>query len=471
MTDGRPTVVDLFCGAGGFSLGFSAAGCRIIAGVDRDEASGATFAENFARIQAGEAPRVLSGDEGDLERLDDAHISPEPPDILIGGPPCQGFSRIGRAKLDSLLEKAGEEGSFADDPRNELYRRFLAAARHWAPRVVVMENVPGMRSVGGEDVADQAGRDLGACGYRVGHAVLNAAWYGVPQFRERLFLIGFRKDLGLEPHVPEPTRVAELPSGYARALENQTIPLAFVDHYDLSVPSPRAGARPATTVSEALDDLPPLMSHLEPGTAPDRSGLHDLISYPAGRAISSYARLMRTWPGLSESQGVTEHAIRRTPRDYMTFRRMKPEHRYPDALEIARSRFHEELGKLVAEGKAPVRGTPDYEDLERSIVPPYPVDIFVDKWRKLNGAKPSWTIPAHLAKDAYSHIHHDDEQARAISIREAARLQSFPDGFRFTGNMGDCYQQVGNAVPPLLAWAIASAVLRTLGLGCREPPV
>lgn len=463
-----PTVVDLFCGAGGFSLGFSAAGCQIVAGVDRDEDCAATFAENFGRLQPGAPPCVLGGDEGDLERDDFTHITEGSPDILIGGPPCQGFSRIGRAKLDSVLEDAGEDGSFADDPRNELYRRFLDAAAFWKPKVVVMENVPGMMSVKGVNVADQAGWELGQRGYRVGYAVLNAVWYGVPQYRERLFLVGIRRDIETEPHVPAPTHVADLPSGYLRPREFQTIPLAFVDHYELPVPKAAAGAPGATSIAEALDDLPVLTSHLSPGNAPARETLHEAIPYRT-QPHSLYAPLMRRWPGFVEPAGVTEHAIRRTPRDYETFRRMAAEDRYPEALAIAHRRFFEELGRLAADGRAPARGTPEFTELERSIVPPYPVEIFIDKWRKLNAVKPSWTIPAHLAKDAYSHIHHDSDQARAISIREAARIQSFPDAFRFTGNMGDCYRQVGNAVPPLLAWHIASEILRCVKLPGRRP--
>jgi DNA (cytosine-5)-methyltransferase 1 len=464
----RPTVVDLFCGAGGFSLGFSAAGCQIISGVDVDEASAATFRENFTKLQPDAPPRVFGGDEGNLEELDLAHIADETPDILIGGPPCQGFSRIGRAKLDSIIEDAGEEGSFADDPRNELYRRFLDAAEFWKPQVVVMENVPGMMSVKGVNVADQAGWELGQRGYRVGYAILNAVWYGVPQFRERLFLIGIRRDLGVEPVMPVPRNIANLPSGYVRPREFQTIPLAFVDHYELAVPPVTVDARSAATVGEALDDLPVLTSHLEPSNATCRETLHDALPY---RSLphSTFARLMRRWPGFEEPRGVTEHAIRRTPRDYETFRRMAPEDRYPEALAIARQRFYEALGRLAAESRAPSPRTPEFAELERSIVPPYPVEIFVDKWRKLNVLKPSWTIPAHLAKDAYSHIHHDGPQARAISIREAARLQSFPDAFRFTGNMGDCYRQVGNAVPPLLAWMLAIRVLEIVGVRPRTP--
>src|SRR5690349_1424950 len=107
MTIGRghPTVIDLFCGAGGLSLGFHAAGCRIIAAVDIDETATRTYAENFGRLQPHRPPLVVSGDEADLEDLDlERLISGGRPDILIGGPPCQGFSHLGRAKLDSLTE-------------------------------------------------------------------------------------------------------------------------------------------------------------------------------------------------------------------------------------------------------------------------------------------------------------------------------------------------------------------------------
>jgi len=471
MSTGRsPTVVDLFCGAGGMSLGFAAAGCRILAGVDVDEASANSFEENFGRFQPGSPPRVLGGDEANLEELDFAHITDVRPDILVGGPPCQGFSRIGRAKLDDLLEEAGEEGSFADDPRNTLYRRFLEAARYWQPRAVLMENVPGMLSVGGVNVADDAAWELGQLGYRVGYAVLNAVWYGVPQFRERLFLLGIRRDLVREPELPPQTHQAEMPAGYMRPQEQQTIPLAFVDHYELAVRQLGANViRPATNVGDALEDLPVLRSHLEGSGNPRREDIHESMPYRSPPR-THYARLMRAWPGGEERASVSEHVIRRTPRDYETFRRMRPDDRYPEALAIARKRFFETLGMLASEGRAPARESPEYLELERSIIPPYPVEKFVDKWRKLNPVRPSWTIPAHLAKDAYSHIHYDSEQARAISIREAARLQSFPDSFRFTGNMGDCYRQVGNAVPPLLAWHIAASVLSTLGDDCMPAP-
>src|SRR4051812_49297465 len=100
-----PSVVDLFCGAGGLSLGFSAAGCRISAAVDVDDAAAESLRRNFAVLQAEEPPRVLAGEQYDLEQIDLAKVAEEAPDILIGGPPCQGFSRLGRGKLNVLSDE------------------------------------------------------------------------------------------------------------------------------------------------------------------------------------------------------------------------------------------------------------------------------------------------------------------------------------------------------------------------------
>lgn len=465
MTSRPATVIDLFAGAGGLSLGFAAAGCRILAAVDVDELAARTFTENFRKLQPEDPPTVLGGDEGDLEDLDLERVHEGPaPDFLIGGPPCQGFSRIGRAKLDSLYEEG-----FAEDPRNELYRRFLEAAEFWRPTVVLMENVPGMLSVAGRNVADDAAADLAGIGYSVGYGLLNAVWYGVPQFRERLFFVGIRSDLGLEPCLPDATHFAELPSGYSRPVGAWTLPLPFVAHRELHVKLDSA-SRPATTAREALEDLPEITDHLASQTHASRRDFRRMAEYRSS-ARSPFARLMRGWPSLDTATTIHDHVIRRTPRDYETFKRMLPGDRYPQALSIARQRFHEELARLHHLGVAPQTDSPAYRELERRFVPPYPLDVFVDKWRKLLPDQPSWTIPAHLSKDAYSHIHYDSAQARAISVREAARLQSFPDTYSFAGCMGDCFRQVGNAVPPLLSWAVATKLLDLVGLAGRPTPL
>jgi DNA (cytosine-5)-methyltransferase 1 len=466
----RPSVqvADLFAGAGGLSLGFQAAGCEIAAGIDIDAVAAETFRRNFAHLQPARQPLVLAGEEysledvGFLRRLELAS-----PDILIGGPPCQAFSRLGRGKLDSL----SEEG-FEGDPRNELYRGFLAMLSHWRPRAVVMENVPGMLSVKGVNYAERVARELAAVGYRVGYAVLNAVWYGVPQFRERLFFLGYRNDLGIGPVAPPGTHRVALPEGYRRPQGEQQPTLfdgdGWQDHEgELPVrfiPNPL----PAVAVGDALDDLPPLTDHLA-GTGLPRGDFRQPAGYrcPPG---SDYARLMRTWPGFPTPTGVIDHVVRRTPRDYETFRLMQPGDRYPEAYRIAWELFEEELSRLRGAGKAPEEGTDAWTALRARFVPPYPVTMFEDKWRKLIPDQPSWTVPAHLAKDSYSHIHHDSSQARMISVREAARIQSFPDSFLFAGNMGSCFRQIGNAVPPLLAWAIAACVLRRLGFDAVPPP-
>jgi DNA (cytosine-5)-methyltransferase 1 len=460
----RLGVVDLFCGAGGFSLGFQAAGCDILGAVDVDETAARTYSDNIGRLQPQAPPVVLSGDEGNVEdQLDLERLAVRcRPDILIGGPPCQGFSRIGRAKLDSLTEEG-----HATDPRNELYLRFLDAAALWRPLAVVMENVPGMLSIAGRNVADAAAADLADRGYRVGYAVLNAVWYGVPQYRERLFFVGINSDRGRSPLMPAATHFAALPAGYLRPLPESTAPLPFIQHSELPVDTSGASI-PATTCLEALGDLPPLTDHLSKAHKQTNCASTP-IEYTRG-PHSQFARLMRSWPALPIPRAAQDHVIRKTPRDYETFRRMMPGDRYPAALGIARTRFQEELEHIQAQNAAPTPGTPEYLVLERRFVPPYPEAIFVDKWRKLIAEQPAWTVPAHLSKDAYSHIHYDSEQARAISIREAARLQSFPDAFTFFGNVGERFRQIGNAVPPLVAWALACRVLELLGR-TPTPPI
>jgi DNA (cytosine-5)-methyltransferase 1 len=461
---GRPSVIDLFCGAGGFSLGLVAAGALVQAAVDNDEMAGQTYQANLERLQPGMPPLVIAREDADLAQVPAWElVANANPDILVGSPPCQPFSTIGRAKLDSLSKQG-----FVGDPRNELYRAFVSAVEHWQPRAFVMENVPGMLWVDRRNVAEKATAELAGKGYDAGYVVLNAAWYGVPQYRTRLFIVGIRRDLGRMPSVPPATHRAELPSGYLYSRDDLQLRLALQNkgpahHGELGVDLASAGPD-ATTVAQALGDLPALNDHLEGHLRP-RTGFRRPLPY---RCLphSAYARLMRTWPGLPEPVGAEYHAIRWTPRDYGTFARMRPGDRYPEALEIARQRVEEEESGLRAVGKEVAR-----EDLVARIVPPYPEAMFIDKWRKLYPDRPAWTITAHLAKDSYSHIHYDNEQARAISVREAARLQSFPDAFSFIGNMGESFRQIGNAVPPLLAWALGARIVETIGFSAHWPPL
>src|SRR3954454_24514142 len=121
--------------------------------------------------------------------------------------------------------------------------------------------------------------------------------------------------------------------------------------------------------------------------------------------------------------------------------------------------LNERIATLRASGTVIREGSAEYERLKDSIVPPYDAAKFPNKWRKMEADQPARTLMAHLGKDSYSHIHYDSEQARTISVREAARLQSFPDGFVFEGTMNPALRQIGNAVPPLMAKAIAEEIM------------
>ena len=467
MTSRGARIADLFCGAGGLSLGFLAAGGHIETMVDHDAIAASTARQIFREF-LGEDTKVLGGArDGDLEQIDLASMHAQGElDVLLGGPPCQAYSLAGRAKLNHL------RGNFADDPRNSLYKRFLAALDCWKPRAFVMENVAGMMKVKGVNVAEGIAAELARRGYRVGYNVLNAARYGVPQFRERIFFIGYREDLGIAPELPPATcsartaRTMDVPSGYGASGIDSTGLLPGMIEETLRIDPPACSELPlAITVSEALDDLPELLDHLD---GEYRPGIRDFRAEMTHRTEphSAYARLMREdWPSFEGATGIDDHCVRRTPRDYETFRRMKHGDRYPQAIVLAKNRLEQELKELGSD--APKPGTAEYESLEASIVPPYGkrdgYSNHPDRWRKLFPQEPSWTLPAHLSKDSYSHIHHDHDQARMISVREAARLQSFPDRFRFQGNLGDCFRQIGNAVPPLLAWHIGAMVLETLG--------
>ena len=452
------SALDLFSGAGGFSLGLEYVGFHAVGAIDIDEKAGRTFRANFGERPIERFGRV----HGDMRRVRPGEISAalaragvEELDLLVAGPPCQGFSRVGRGKLDSMADQAG---AFVLDPRNHLYRQAIAMLIELRPRVFVFENVTGILHVRGQNMAERVCEAVAAEGYAVKCAVLNSAWFGVPQVRERLFVMGVREDLDMRPSFPiRRNDVRTMRGHFSEAVlapatwKNQS----FFAPFEELRSAPRL--RPAVCVHDAFHDLPPFTDHLRAVRldAPYRTrresfGLRSYRNVP----MTDYCRLMREWPRYHSDYGVTDHFCRWTPRDFETFRRMKWDDRYRQAMEVARARYRE--AKVEWElGTAPFPRFRDY-------VPPYPEDCFDEKWRKLDPRRPSHTVTAHLAKDTYSHIHPSHKQARAITPREAARLQSFPDAFVFDGNMGDMFRQIGNAVPPLLAAAIGSEIKRLL---------
>jgi DNA (cytosine-5)-methyltransferase 1 len=465
---GRPRVLDLFSGCGGLSLGFEAAGCEIAAAVEFDPDAARSHGLNFhpgdarhgvARDITATSPRALAAELG-LGAADAAF------DVLVGGPPCQAFARVGRSKLREVAE---HPEAFRHDPRARLYIEYLRYVDACAPLAVVIENVPDMLNHGGHNLAAEIGEILADRGYIVRYTLLNAAFYGVPQMRERMILVAIRAEVADDVDLPAPTHWIDLPSGYSgsRAV---ALKLAHSDDRGsrvryVAAPQPVRTLLPAVTAEEAIGDLPELRARemLAAGTLKRGARRFDVaIPWGGHNRQNEYVRQMRGWRGHEGGPSLSDHVIRYLPRDYRIFAGLKPGDQYPEAHRYALALLAEELARLAACGDPVAEGSERMAGLRAAFVPPYDDGKFPNKWRKMEADAPARTLLAHLGKDGYSHIHYDDAQARPISVREAARLQSFPDGFRFSGTMNPAFRQIGNAVPPLLARAIASALVPQL---------
>lgn len=473
----KPRVLDLFSGCGGLSLGFHAAGCEIAAAVEFDADAAKSHGNNFhpgdrrhsrARDITTTTPADLTAELG----LDEPAAAF---DIIIGGPPCQAFARVGRSKL---REVADHPEAFRHDKRARLYIEYIKYVEACAPLMVVMENVPDMLNHGGHNIAAEVCEVMGSKGYVCSYSLLNAAFYGVPQMRERMILIAVRKEL-LDRQItfPRPSHWISLPPGYegSRSVALKLLSRNLFENLGSYQPQPEAAPSlpAAITAEQALGDLPPINARemLADGTL--RRGarrFEDGVPYRLSNRVSEYARLMRQWPGFEGPTTINDHVIRYLPRDYSLFARLKPGDQYPEAYEVAVAMFKEAVSK---QEKKIAEGSPEWHALWKSIVPPYDASKFPNKWRKMEADKPARTLLAHLGKDSYTHIHYDSEQARTISVREAARLQSFPDGFKFSGTMNPAFRQIGNAVPPLLAKAVAETLMQqiTTALDASHRPV
>jgi DNA (cytosine-5)-methyltransferase 1 len=369
------TALDLFCGAGGLSLGLEDAGFRVLVGADSDAAAVETHVANIGGL----------GYHGDLSDPEDFldHLRAwgiRRVDLIAGGVPCQPFSRAGRSKIRSLVD-AGQRS--ADDPRAQMWRSFIEVVEELRPGAVLLENVPDLA------VWDEGGVLVGFCeslrelGYRPRATILNAYEHGVPQHRSRLFIVALMPGARFEWPQPQP--------------------------------------RPPT-VRQAIGDLPAV----PPAQREER--------IPYGGPRTRLQRLLRSGTLSADRRFVYDHITRDVRQD--------------DA----------EAFSLLSEG-----GT--YEQLP-SRLQRYRSDIFSDKYKRLEWNGLSRSITAHLAKDGYWYIHPD--QDRTLSVREAARIQTFPDWFRFSGQPSLRYRQIGNAVPPLLARTIATSVHRALMLPPRR---
>ena len=193
------------------------------------------------------------------------------------------------------------------------------------------------------------------------------------------------------------------------------------------------------------------------------------LPYRDVESLTPYAHLMRAWPGFGGNSTTDGHVVRMTPRDFPVFQRMLHGADYPQALEVAEALFEERVKDSACAADGILPGSAGYAALRRKMIPPYDPDKFPNKWWKLRPDAPARTLTAHMGKDTYSHIHYDGRQRRTVSVREAARLQSFPDGFHFSGEMNAAFRQIGNAVPPLLAFALARKLILILRRAARRP--
>jgi DNA (cytosine-5)-methyltransferase 1 len=462
---GSPRALEICSGAGGLSLGMQTAGIELAAHIEIDPEAAESYALNFANGRDLAGPWALPRD---MQAISAAELVaelklPTPAadsfDVLAAGLPCQAFARIGRSKLRSV--SGGEEDAFQKDPRASLYRRFLKYVEDTQPLVIIIENVPDILNFGGHNVPEEICEHLEAAGYSTGYTLLNAAYFGVPQIRERLFIVALARVLGEKPAFPEPTHFAELPTGYQGS---RRVALKHVDQTSgrfHELHQPAETLNPAIGAKEALGDLPRITEHATDPKVIRRRKLTQTLPYrELKKGISDYARLMRSWTGFASDTATDGHLVRLTPRDFPIFEAMEHGADYPQARKLAEEMFRKALSRKRLTGIH--KNSAAYRDLKAKMVPPYDPEKFPNKWWKLDPAKPSRTLTAHMGKDTYSHIHYDSQQCRTISVREAARLQSFPDGFVFAGAMNAAFRQIGNAVPPLLGLAVARVVKEQL---------
>lgn len=338
--------IDLFCGCGGLSLGFEKVGFNILLGIDAWEDAITTFNHNHKNSKGFCADLSKINPEDVKDQLNGNSV-----DVIIGGPPCQGFSVAGKR--------------IVDDVRNTLYKNFVSFVSYYKPKAFMMENVPNILSIGEGIIREQILKDFSELGYKVTYKVLMASDYGVPQNRKRAVFVGLKS--GKDFQFPEPFKT------------------------------------PKVTSKEAISDLPEC--------SVEEGGV-----YPID-CKSDYQKLMRKNSSCLHNHEITIHNDRT-----------------------------KEIIAMVPDGG-------NYKDLPLELQSTRKVHI---AWTRLNSSKPSFTIDC-------GHNHHFHyEFNRVPTVRESARLQSFPDDFLFLGTKGSQLKQVGNAVPPLLAEAIAKQMIKVL---------
>jgi len=393
------TFIDLFAGCGGLSEGFYKQGFQGLTHVEYDHYACESLRTRIKHYGYQENEiSVLEKDITDKDIIEqiELEVSSKSVDLLIGGPPCQSFSSLGRAK---------DENGMQDDPRNYLFESYEKILNHFKPKIFVFENVTGLLTakLGEEKTVNVILKKL-TKHYKLiknpKEMVLNSCDYGVPQVRKRVILIGVRKDIEIDP--------IEIYNGIIKSHYNP-------DTLDVQ----KKNKKRYVTVKEAISDLP----SIKPGEG------KKLIEHKVN-SWNAYLDKVRS----KNNTILLDHAARtHNEADRNRYR------------EMSRNRwtFQELLEKK-----------PSLNHIKQRV---FNNSYVVQFWDK-----PARTIIAHLYKDGNQFIHPDHKQERTITPREAARLQSFPDDFVFEGSRTQQYKQIGNAVPPLMAEAIAKSIKKVL---------
>ncbi|MDX1976897.1 MAG: DNA cytosine methyltransferase [Pseudanabaenaceae cyanobacterium bins.68] len=391
MKNQRPIAVDLFAGVGGMTLGFEQAGFDVLASVEIDPIHCATHEYNFPMWTAicASVTAISGADIRAKSQIGDREV-----DVVFGGPPCQGFSMMGKRAFD--------------DPRNQLVSHFMRLVKELNAKYFVMENVKGLTIGNHRQFLDEVIENFQQNGYQIiyPYRVLDAAYFGVPQHRERLFLIGCRQGHPL-PHYPFPiTKPAKAKR----------------------IPPELANLPDSPTVRDAISDLPDLTKYQELGD-------QDWCVATYKKPKSLYSEYLRN--------------LKPDPRNLAYPRKYDSK-----LLTSSLTTVHRETSI------ARFRATPNGE-VEK-----------ISRFLKLDPDGICNTLRAGTPSNrgaftAPRPIH--PEQPRCLTVREAARLHSYPDWFRFHSTKWHGFRQIGNSVPPLLARAVAAQILETLGIQLITP--
>jgi len=399
MSKEKFTFIDLFAGCGGLSEGFYQQGFKSLTHVEIDSHACKTLRTRMIKYgYSNEEASVIEEDitNDNIISLIESETKNKKVDLIIGGPPCQTFSTLGRAK---------DENGMANDPRNFLFESYKKILDHFQPKIFVFENVTGLLTskLGKIKTVDLILSKLGEHYTLIKNPkemVLNSCEYGVPQIRKRLILIGVRKDINIDPE----------------DIYKSIVKTHYLPEVDLSE---KKNKKKFITVRQAIGDLP----SLKPGEGEKKIN-HKIKKW------NEFLVKIRS----KDDNYISDH-VARNHNDL-------DKKRY---LEMSKNKW---TFKELLE-KKPKLNHPKKRIFNNSYV--------VQFWNR-----PSRTIIAHLYKDGNQFIHPDFKQERTLTPREVARLQSFPDDFVFEGPKTQQYKQIGNAVPPLMAVAIAKSIKNIL---------